>query len=160
MYLVHYVLSGRLSPLYLPNGSSYRKSKGTFTVPTFDFVYWGTFSARNKQLFINRLDFTFWSKSLGLSKNVLLKKFSNANLKAFWWQNGPQSKSCSIVVTHHLVFCAIWNFSTSLKILLKFHCSEEKWNFKILKNYFHDQMPERGYSEMIFKEIWKFKNFY
>ena len=145
-YELHYVLSGRLSPLYLPNSSSYRKSKGTFTFPTFDFVYWGTFSARNKQLFINRLDFTFWSKSLGLSKNVLLKKISNANWGVLKWENGPLSKSCSIVVTHHLVFSAIWNFSTNLKIFLKFHCSEENWNLNIFKKYFHLQMPERGYS--------------
>ena len=45
---------------YLVNYGSDRNSDSDLLSSTFKVVYWGTFSARNSELFTNELEFTFW----------------------------------------------------------------------------------------------------
>ena len=55
---------------YLVNYGSDRNSDSDLLSSTFKVVYWGTFSARNSELFTNELEFTFWQNPNNLIWNA------------------------------------------------------------------------------------------
>ena len=63
---------------YLLNRCENRNSKTTLWSPTLDFVYWGTFSTQNSNIFVQENGLNFW-KTQVFPKKRLLKFFSNAN---------------------------------------------------------------------------------
>ena len=124
---------------FLRNHASDRNSEGTLPSSTFDFVYWGTFSAPNSNVFVQGnfflflkrwfLGVVFWRMRL-LQSQILRPLPRGKNPK-------PHVTVLSIIKVFFPIFIfKIYKFSKFWKILA---LNEKKTNFGILKNKLHSK---------------------
>ena len=73
--LVHTVLPMNLVffEFYVVTKSEFRNSEATCNSKTFDFTYWGTFSAQNSEVFVQTNFFSVFKNGFALSKIYLVK---------------------------------------------------------------------------------------
>ena len=137
----------------------FRKSEATCNHKTFDFTYWGTFSAQNSEVFVQTDFFLFladpWLFQKSAFKKIFKRHFSTRGAKA-----SVETKLPWLVLTHHFVPCPKKIFSNNFKIFWKFSLNKNFWNFEILKNAFRHEMAMNRYSSILFGIIVVLQNFY
>ena len=113
---------------YEVKSSEFPNSKTTLWSKTFDFTYWGTFSARNSEVFV-QTELVEIFKTPPFFRNALLKKIFNNQFSACRAKSGDAIKLFWFVLTHHFVYCPKKFFLNNLKIWLKI-----LWSGTFLKN--------------------------
>ena len=119
---------------YLRNSASDWNSEGTLSSSTFDFVYWGTFSAPNSNVFVQENFFLFLKRWFFGVVFWIMRLFQSQILRPSpWWKKlKPHVTVLSIIkVFFPVLIFQNYKFSKFWKILA---LNRKKINFGILKN--------------------------
>ena len=119
---------------YLRNHVSDWNSEGTLSSSTFDFVYWGTFSAPNSNVFVQENFFLFLKRWFLGVVFWIMRLFQSQILRPMpWWKKlKPHVTVLSIIkVFFPVLIFQNYKFSKFWKILA---LNRKKINFGILKN--------------------------
>ena len=97
----------------------FRKSEATCNHKTFDFTYWGTFSAQNSEVFVQTKFFLFLADPWLFQKSAF-KKIFKLHFSPRGAKTGVETKLSQLVLTHHFVPCPKKIFSNNFKFFYNF----------------------------------------
>ena len=138
---------------YLETVRSIENLRARYEVPFLILPTGARFRRRNPNFSLIDLVSLFLTTPFGVIWNVTFKKFSNAIIGALKWCYRSKPKCRSIVMTHHLVYCANKIFWTILKFFQNFSKFSLKRRKFQSQNFWKPTSPSNAGEKVFFNNF-------